>query len=153
MFTQYSFWIIHHKENRDVHTPATQQHLHLSQSSNAKTANKDVQYHHQHCLMWTVFFTIWACNFWDMNSLSVYINIKGYGEINNEELMNEVSGPPFLYKTYLGFPSTSVSVRCFFKSACFTSMSLSSGLMKSRLEWKIQKTKISYFIVLYIYVV
>lgn len=37
-------------------------------------------------------------------------------------------------QTYVGLPSTSVTVRCFFMSACFTVMSLSSGLTSSRLQ-------------------
>lgn len=39
-------------------------------------------------------------------------------------------------QTYVGLPSTSVTVRCFFMSACFTVTSLSSGLTSSRLRKK-----------------
>lgn len=39
-------------------------------------------------------------------------------------------------QTHLGFPRTSVIVRCFFKSASLTSISRSSGLMVSRLKGK-----------------
>lgn len=46
--------------------------------------------------------------------------------------------PYFQRQTHHGFPSTSVSVRCFFKSACLTSISLSSGVMVSRLEKETQ---------------
>lgn len=46
----------------------------------------------------------------------------------------------FQRQTHHGFPSTSVNVRCFFKSACLTSISLSSGVMVSRLEKETQTT-------------
>lgn len=51
---------------------------------------------------------------------------------NNYAAVSEAFGG----QTYIGFPSTSVTVKCFFKSACLTSMSLSSGMMASILERK-----------------
>lgn len=48
--------------------------------------------------------------------------------------------PLFDKQTYIGFPSTSTIVRCFFRSACLTSISLSSVEMASRLGGRKRKT-------------